>query len=414
MPIELPALARSILDALLDQHERPNRRNVARVRLNERWHHDYFHSDDFAVRRDANEALGRLAELGYLRLHWRRWEEGAWLDKVDLVAERAADIYRILGRSPRNAMRSALHEMLAAQSSVARWQAGFLAWAQSQLEAGRSVAPLKLSDDPADAQWNRDLLLALDALARLQASTLERKFSAQLFGDSKRFEDLRGAVSKVLHLHDPESGVYGEDGWALLRAHRLDRAPEYTFIAGAVALRIGGAAIDLAPLASSVGLPSQTLRDAEIAGCAATAVVTIENLTSFTEFVSAKTASILSIFTCGFASPTVISFLQGVRAARRDLPFYHWGDLDVGGLRILAHLRKHLGEVSPLAMDVGAFDAHRRHAKPLGPNEREGLKQLRERVELADCVPLIERLLEADQKLEQEAVDANELLPQNH
>src|SRR5262249_34139205 len=200
-----------------------------------------------------------------------------------------------------------------------RWQAGFLSWAQSQLEAGRSVAPLKLSDDPADTQWNRDLLLALDALARLQAPTLERKFSAQLFGDSKRFEDLRGAVSKVLHLHDPESGVYGEDGWALLRAHRLDRAPEYTFIAGAVALRIGGVAIDLAPLALSVGLPSQTLRDAEIAGCAATAVVTIENLTSFTEFVSAKPSSILSIFTCGFASPAVISFLQGVRAARRDL-----------------------------------------------------------------------------------------------
>lgn len=414
MLIELPALARSILDALLDQYEQPNRRHTARVRLNERQHHDYFYANDFTVRRDANEALRRLAEQGCLRLHWRRWEEGAWLDKVDLIAERAMDIYRILSRSPRNALQSALGELLAAQQATAQWQAGFLTWAQSQLEAGRSVAPLKLSDDPADAQWNRDLLLSLDALARLPSATLERKFSVQLFGDSKRFEELRGAVLKILYLHDPESGAYGEDGWALLRAHRLDRAPEHIFVAGAIALRIGDATIDLAPLASSVGLSSQTLRDAEIADCAATAVVTIENMTSFTEFIAANPVSILAVFTSGFASPTVISFLQTIRGSRPDLPFYHWGDLDAGGLRILAHLRKHLGEVSPLAMDVGAFDAHCRHAKPLGLNERESLKQLRERVELADCVPLIERLIEVDQKLEQEAVDANELLPQSH
>lgn len=407
MPIELPALARSILGALLDQFEQPNRRQVARVRLNERRHHDYFHANDFAVRRDTNEALRRLAERGCLRLHWRRWEDGNWLDKVDLIAERADDIYRILDRSPREALRSALREMLDTQQTAAQWHADFLGWAQTQLQAHRSVAPLKLGDAPADARWNRDLLLALDALARLRSPTLERKFSVQLFSDSKRFEDLRDAVVKVLRRHDTESPVYGEDDKALLRAHHLDRAPEYLPIAGPLTLRIEDRLIDLTPFAPGVALSAAMLREAVLAECAASVIVTIENLTSFSEFAVAKPASVLAVFTGGFASPTTISLLRGIRAARPDMPFFHWGDMDVGGLRILAHLQKNIGKVEPLAMDVETFDAHRKHAQPLAGNEREGLAQLHARVEFADCAPLIERLLEANQKLEQEAVDAN-------
>lgn len=406
MPIELPAVARAILDALLDQFEQPNRRQVARVRMNERQHHDYFHANDFAVRRDTNESLRRLAERGCLRLHWRKWEEGAWLDKVDLISERVDDVYRVLGRSPRNALQTALRESLAAQQAAAQWHADFLDWAQTQLQAHRSISPLKLSDDAADARWNRDLLLALDAIARLRSPTLERKFSVRLFGDSKRFEALRGAALTILRRHDPESSVYGDDDKALLRAHHLDRAPEYAPLAGPLMLRIGERLVDLAPFAPSVALPATMLREAEVVECAASAIVTIENLTSFSEFVAVKPPSILAIFTGGFASPAVISLLRGLHAARPDLTFSHWGDLDVGGLRILAHLRKHLGEIVPLAMDAATFDAHRKHAQPLAKNEREALTQLRAQPALADCAPLIERLLEAGEKLEQEAVQA--------
>jgi hypothetical protein len=406
MRIELTAVARSILDALLDQCEQPSRRQVARVRLNERRHHDYFHADDFAVRRDTNEALRWLAERGCLRLHWRKWEEGAWLDKIDLIAERADDVYRVLGRSPRPALQAALRELLAAQRATAQWHADFLEWAQTQLQAHRSVAPLKLSADPADTRWNRDLLSALGALARLDHPTLERKFSARLFGDSKRFEALRGAALTILRRHDPESSVYGDDDQALLRARQLERAPEYAPVAGPLVLRLEERELDLAPFAHGVALPATTLREAVVAECAASAVVTVENLTSFSEFVVVKPASILAIFTGGFASPTVIALFRAVRAVQPDLPFFHWGDLDAGGLRILAHLRKHLGEIVPLAMDVATFDAHRQHAQPLAENEREVLAQLRAHPALADCAPLIGRLLEANEKLEQEAVQA--------
>src|SRR5262245_40962375 len=79
----------------------------------------------------------------------------------------------------------------------------------------------------------------------------------------------------------------------------------------------------------------------------------------------------------------------------------------MGGLRILAHLRKNLGEVEPLAMNVAVCDLYLGRSQPLNSNEREGLMQLRAENLLVDCVELIDHLLKTDRKVEQEAVEAS-------
>jgi hypothetical protein len=407
MRIELGRLTRSILNALLDQYEQPGRRQVVRVRLNEDRHHDYFHAQDFAVRREANEALQRLADRGCLRLYWRKWEEGNWLDKVDLIAEGAETVYRLLGRAPLNEQEASLRRLLAEQAPQAGWHSDFLKWARLRLDNHASVTPLKLSATEADARWNRDLLAALAALAQLCEPALERKFSVRLFGDSKLFEDLRGAVIRTLRRHDPESAVFGDNDGALLRAYRLERAPEYVPIAGPLIMQSDHQTLDLTPFVAGVAIPATTLNQVTTHRCDGSAVVTVENSTSFSEFVTAKPASILAIYTGGFASPALTGMLRKIRDGRPKLPFFHWGDLDVGGLRILAHLRKSLGEVEPLAMDGAVCDLYLKRSQPLNANEREGLTQLRAESLLLDCVELIDHLLKTDRKLEQEAVEAS-------
>ncbi len=407
MPNEPNAVVRLLLEALLDQFEQPERRRVARVRLDRQRHHAYFQAADVGARRDANDELQRLAERGCLKLHWQKWEAGNWLEKIDLVPEQAAAVYERLGRAPRSERQAALRELLAAPAPASEWHAEFLAWSREQLDAHRSVAPLKLSSDAAGAEWNRDLLRALAAVAGLQQPVLERKLSVQLFGDSKRFEALRGAVLTVLRRHDAESRSYGEDDGALLRAHLVERAPEYVPLSGPLALRLAEATLDLLPFVPSVALPATILRQAAVVGCDAEALVTIENATSFSEFAAARPASVLALFTGGFASPAVITLLGNIRAVRSELPFFHWGDLDAGGLRILAHLREKLGAIRPLAMDVATFAAHRQHARRLSESEREALAQLHAHPALADCAPLIEQMLATNEKLEQEAVDVN-------
>ncbi|HEX6290974.1 MAG TPA: Wadjet anti-phage system protein JetD domain-containing protein [Herpetosiphonaceae bacterium] len=402
MSPELEPVARALLHTLLDRFEQPERRTVVRVRLSAKEHPRYFATDDSTPRRETNVALEALARDGVLTLHWARWERGNWLEAVDLVPEHAALLYARLKRTPRDAQAETLESLLAFETAHAEWHASFLAWAHDNLARHRSVTPLAL-DDP---RKNRDLLRALSAIARLTQPTLERTLSVRLFNDSKRLEALRPAIVNVLRHHTPDAASYGDDTRALLAAHYLDRVPEYVPVAGPLTLQHRAQPIDLAPFVPSIALSAAMLSAAAVLSCKATAIVTVENATSFSELAALRPDHVLALYSGGFATPTLIALLRQIRAAAPDVPCYHWGDCDAGGLRILAHLRARLGPVAPLMMDAATFEAYQAHAQPLTAQDRATLTILRANPGLDDCSALIDRLLMTDRKLEQEAVSA--------
>lgn len=455
MQTTLPPIARDILHALLDQHEQPQRQQVRRIRLTRQHYPAYFTDTNATPRQHTNAALQQLADEGVLRLRWRKWETGNWLNAVDLVTERAKTLYTLLRRTPHHEREQALLTLLNQQTPRGDWHTAFLSWVQEQLSTHRSVAPLDM-DDP---QKNADLLRLLDALTTLQTLTMERTVSTRLFGNSKRLDALRPAVLTVLRRHTADAAtLYGNDDAALLRAYQLERIPEYIPLAGPLVLHtpmpvasavtdvraISGedivsrkgaktqgsdkgpdslytspveqgttsasAVLDICPFTGGLALPASTLREANIAACDAQALITIENSTSFHEMLATRPASFLVICTLGFASPSLIALLEKIRHARPDLPVLHWGDLDPGGLRILRHLRSRLDRVIPLAMDCQTFDTHCTMAQPLTKNDQAALEQLQDVAELADCASMIARLREAGTKLEQESVAAEDVV----
>jgi hypothetical protein len=412
LPSDLPDVTHAILRALLERAEQPGRQRVARVRLSPDEHPAYFATDDVAPRRATNHVLQELAAAGILALHWQKWEQGNWLVAVDVVPGRADDLAVVLGRRTRGAQEAGLVQLLDAQPSRPGWHDDFVVWARAQLAAGRSVAPLSLEDP----QLSADLLRLLGAVADGRLPMLERTLSVRLFGDSKRLEALRGGLVRVLRRHARDAQSFGDDDAALLRAYGLDRVPEYVPLAGPLTLQLPAtdghapALVDLRTFLPSIALSAVTLRMAEIVACDARAVVTVENATSFSELLGVRPPDVLTVFTGGFASPAVIRLLQAIRARNSGIVLAHWGDLDAGGLRILAHLRTHLGDVAALAMDTQTLSTHRTYARPLTPGDRSALAALRELPLLADCAGLIERLLATATKLEQEAVDPGEAL----
>lgn len=404
----MPAITDSILHILLDRYEQPQRRRVVRVRLDRKRHAAYFNAGDVAARRETNETLEKLVAHGALRLHWRPWEEGNWLEAVDLVPERAAFIYEWLRRTPRGEQTFALQELLKAQTPRSPWHARFLAHAQERLRAHRQPAPLVLGDQA----FNRDLLLALDAVAQLSEPTLERSLSVRLFGSSKRLKRLRRSLLAVLREHDKEAAAFtADDDWALLRAHHLERVPEYVPLAGPLILEWEETRVDLTPFADGLALPATSLYASRVVSGAARHVLTVENVTSFNEVLAVRPAHVLAVYAGGFASPAVTTLLRRVHAATPQASFFHWGDLDAGGLRILAHLRDALGaNVMPLAMNVPTVEAHSDYVRRLNDSDRAALARLRTWPTLADCVELIDHLLTRGHKLEQEAVRAGQAL----
>jgi hypothetical protein len=407
-----------LLEALLAQAEQPQRKQVVRVRLNKRDHPWYFAGNELGLRYKVNEQLELLAAEGWLRLHWQKYEEGNYLRAVDLLTQQPHTLdrlYELLGKFPLRTMKEQMQHLLLSQQPHEGWLHSFLSWALAQLAADKSPEPLSL----ADLQESEDVLRALSAIARLNTPTLERTLSVQVFGDSKRCETLRGKILTVLRTHTPEAASYGEDDWAVLQAHNVYRPPEYVPLTGPLSLALNkvtqqvyATGLQLELGLPSIGLPEDILRSAEIISCPATAVITVENMTSFSELLLVRPPLTMLVFTGGFASPALLTLLSKIRTYRPALPFWHWGDLDAGGLRILAHLRRHLGNVLPLGMNIETFERYRAHAQPLTASDRISLDALVADPMLVDCTAVIQHVLQAGLKLEQEAVRAGDVLKQ--
>lgn len=416
-PLSLLPEVKTILETLLAQAEQPGRKQVTRVRLHTQAY-DWYYAG--SIRYSVNEQMQLLEAKGWLRLHWQKFEKGNLLEAIDLVARQEVieELNALLGRTPFHDIRTRMHQLLDQQETHGGWFDSFVFWARTQLDANKSIAPLSLQD----LRESQDLLTALSAIADLQTPVFERSLSVSLFKNSKRLEELRGGIVYVLRMHEPDAAGYGDDEWALLHVHRINRPPERVPLTGPIELLIQNTSqsnrtesetyLRLEPGLSSISLPEDILRSAVIRACPAKAIITVENLTSFSELLIIRPLDVMAVHTGGFASPSLTAFLYNICNYRPGLPFFHWGDLDAGGLRILAHLRRRLGRVIPLGMDAETFEQSRLHAQPLASNDRESLGTLLNDPQLADCASLLHHLLKENLKLEQEAISAQRVLDQ--
>lgn len=408
----------TMLATLLERAEQPARQRAVRVRLTPQTHGWYYDRYDLGLRTRVHSELKWLVEQKWLTISWQKYQVDHELATIEFCAHMNGSLetfYQFCGRPSRSAQEEALHDLLKKyQKNISTtresWFAAFVQYLLEQLAAHRSLAPL----DPDDPSGNRDLLLALNALAALSAPTLERTLSVQLFNDSKRLEALRPQLLTVLRRFSPYAATAGTDEWELLRAHHMQRPQVLTMLAGPLVLRQvrgqAGTLLDLTAWTSGLGLPDELLRTVEIVACPARALLTIENLTSYHELLLRRPSDLLVVYSGGFSHPTLLTFLQKLQTACPTLPLYHWGDIDLGGLRILLHLRQHLETVHALAMHACTFAEAQAYTRPLSENECAQLRLLSQEPLLADCGELVEAMLNRNQKLEQEALNVATVL----
>ena len=161
-----------------------------------------------------------------------------------------------------------------------------------------------------------------------------RRFSVRLLGDSKAVESMLGRLGGLLR-RNPEWSQ-GEDDADLFRALGLEKFPPPLYIKGPLALDYGGTQWDLTPLRPYVALSPEAVADIRPT-TPVPYLLTIENLASFQRQVREVQDSGVVIYTAGFPAPALVQVLEELdRHLPGNCPFYHWGDRDVGGLRIYA------------------------------------------------------------------------------
>lgn len=380
-------------------------RHAIRVTLEPLGHSAYFNQTDPAPRQIANEQLQALEQAGWVKLAWVPGETGHLLASVTLKPEQARAVFDWLKRAPLASRRAYLTDLLLGERfRFNDWCLRAIQNVLDQLRAEKSPAPFNLSD----ADFNRDLLTALAALEAVREETPYRVFSVRVFNDSKRFEELIGAVATLARRSQPSwRGLSNEE---VLRELNLVSNPGHLYLHGPWRLlNDTGQTMSLEEFYPSVGLPGAQATRLKKASVATPAVICVENQTSFYELIRATHSAsppspqlLSAVCLWGNPSPACRHLLSCLPP---ETSLLVWADIDYGGLNILAQLREQVNpQAKPYRMDIETLEAHVQWARPLTSGDVMNLNRLLRRPSLADLRPLINHLLQRDLKLEQEAI----------
>jgi hypothetical protein len=188
---------------------------------------------------------------------------------------------------------------------------------------------------PGDVATAGALVKTLEAVAAGRQRNLDlRTFSTRELGASKAAEAILHKFASVWKRYHP--GELSND--ELFETLGLLKFQQPLLLRGPIVLRLARRDLDCAGVEPYLGLPPQAVLEV-LADKRPDYCLTIENLSSFNRYTAEVDDRGLVIFTSGFPSPGLVEFLQKLdNSLPGAIPFFHWGDIDEGGLRILSYI----------------------------------------------------------------------------
>lgn len=362
----------------------------------------YFDESSLAFE-DIHAAVKHLEELGYVQVIWKGKKENHILQKVILCEAKIKEIYRYIGRMPKNEqqkMQLRTLERLAeeCQTPVA---SAFVFWLIERLQQGKTVKEyLNLEDT---AQTER-LIRGISAIEQNQEETYIREFSVRCFGDSKMLERRLSLIVGIMRKFS--KNYEGMDNEAILAEHGIYHTPNYVYIKGCGCLQMGKESIcmiDLERLHQGIGLSGEDLDTLHwMNSSSVKKVITIENLTTFFRW---KENDSILIYLGGYHNAVRRQLLQELYHVFPQAEYLHFGDIDIGGFEIYQDLCRRTGiPFHTYLMGSEQLEKYGAYAKKLTENDRKRLDELLEKEEYRDVWQVLEYMREHGKKLEQECI----------
>jgi hypothetical protein len=243
--------------------------------------------------------------------------------------------------------------------------------ASSSWTANKSFLGLR----PANVETFITVLRLANAIIHLSGRDIDhRTFSRRTVKDSKALERLEGRVVQVLKRWNPS--LAGNEPREVLEAYGIVRRAHSLFVKGPISIE--SAELQLQGTGELfLGLPWTSVQHARL-NKPVEYIITIENPTSFWRYCLEVQGCYLALLADGFPARDVLSsMVHFVRVARstQEVPVFHWGDIDAGGVRIAAHLENAFE--CPVALHEMNPELATKFGSPL--QSRTGLDRLRNR-----------------------------------
>lgn len=340
----------------------------------------------FAVR----EAICSLEDKKLITVKWRD-EDKDYADKLFLNTENTNKVYDYIHRVPKADKNERLISIMEKYSTSCDILAQYCLKQIQNIKEGKSIEHIRFNDDFKKVE---DVLKGIDALLKVEDETFIRNFSVRVYNDSKRFEAISSCMTSILY-------EYGDfpDKDTVMQDLNIVPNPGHVYMKGQGTVFIKGQAIDFSSFEGDIGISSELLPCINKVEIRSTKVVTIENKTTFSGFNEPDT---FAIYLGGYHNQHRRNLLKKIYADNPDKEYLHFGDIDVGGFRILEHLRRKTGiPFKPYHMDAETLIKYEQYGRPLGKNEIKVLSTSYANGEFSEVVSL---MLQKGIKLEQEAV----------
>lgn len=191
----------------------------------------------------------------------------------------------------------------------------------------------------ADVAKAISVLNALDAVSQgCHRGHDLRSFSVTYLGNSKTMESIKG-IFRTLWQHHHGGDLEAQE---LYESLGLVKFAQPVFLQAQCTVKLNNTQIDCCNVKPYIGLAPQSINDIEF-DAPPRYVLTIENLASFNRHCDEITDGGLILYSNGFPSPDFGNLIRLLHHKfDANVPFLHWGDVDLGGLRIFCHIQSFL------------------------------------------------------------------------
>lgn len=359
----METLARTLLGKLLDDAYKEEAGRRSRVAALTASNLSAYHNCNSLQRKEAFDAVFESARMARA-VDLEKADRGALEGFIVRVVVRDPVILaNFLGREPLNTT------LARARNALVPFVGRFPVLA-SVLEQWKELRKVRNHDATTIQDW-LDAIRVIDfSEENLNRGILSMPLnvaSGKLFKDTKRIRRLEVPLDVLL---TGSIEVSGREGYEIWNDIGLFREEHPVRMAGNVVVERKGVTARLDVPYS--GLPADSVKRLM---SAPSAVITIENQTSFHEEARARhSEDALLIYTAGMPNTPwremYVRILQGVPEA---VPVFHWGDIDEGGFRIAAVLAKEAARAghSILPMKMHPQDVPPEHRRPANPKTIE-------------------------------------------
>ena len=382
---------KTILNYLLDKYEK-SKSFIGSNQVNQSFSvkivklfPEYADDAEYDIFCAVNDAVSILETHGYIKVKRAKNEV---IQEVSLNLCVLENAYSYISRTPKKDVMEEIKKVLLKYKDSNEILSFYCSSQLDRISQNKTVQHFN-----GDLTVFEDVLKAIAKITEVKAEIYEREFSVQVFGDSKKFEDVRTQVQSILF-------EYGDfpNKEMLLANLNIVKNPGYIYFKGQGRLTIDNQMIDFSNIHGGLAISSDDLKNVRSIEILGKSVMTIENLTTFSSF---NSEDCFVIYLGGFHNTPRRDFICKVFKQNPDKNYLHYGDIDAGGLYILQHLRRKTGiNFLPFCMDVKTLSDNLQYSKPLTENDRKRLLPLIE----TEFDEVVDYMLKNNCKLEQEAI----------